>query len=143
MLAATDWTEIGGICALVAVLLTAGAYGGKGMNMMRLAKEKRKATATASNQDILDQIAVIKTQGDEVKIALKGRDPTTFEPQPPPGLMGTLEQHMADDAERWDAISGQLTVLHEGQKHAAKEAATEVVKQVEERERVQKRDAAQ
>ena len=127
-----DWTEIGGISAVVALVFSAGAYGGKGVNLLRVNQAKKKANVNASNQDILHAIEELAGQVDEAKVALKGRPKSTYEPDPPPGLMGTLEAHMIDDAEKWDQIATSLHDLHEGQGRAAEEIVEGVTKKAAE-----------
>ena len=131
-LAAADWTEIGGICALVALVFSAGAYGGKGVNLLRVNQAKKKANVNASNQDILDAIRQLTGQNNEVRVALNGRDKTTFEPDPPPGLIGTVEQHIVDDGEKWDQIAVSLDEIHKGQAQATENIITGVTEKAAE-----------
>lgn len=95
-----DWTEVGGICAVATLLIGGGALGGKIVSAMRAPGKSRQAAAATTNKDIFDEItkvrtevAVVKAQGLAVEVALNGRPPTMFEPDPPPGIIGIVDDH--------------------------------------------------
>jgi len=92
-LLSVDWGEVGGICAVVALLFSAGAYGGKLMNTVMKARNKPKEQQKADTAEIHTQLNKIEKSINTVVEVLAGRDPSPMEPSPPPGLVAVVNDH--------------------------------------------------
>jgi hypothetical protein len=113
-------------------IVIGGASWIKGRSTRRT-EMKKKAEQLAQAEDLSDRELLLGMYRGLVTPA-----PTALEPHPPPGLFDRVEsidKHLSEHDRRLDELTTSVTGW-------AKNAADEIVSQVNERSRVQERDAA-